>query len=142
MSISANPQVPYLKNLITKILKVRVLSYSLPEITQLTFTCSKSRWEICSKLTMKTTERLMFSLLTLTIFSHFFPLFLLLTLNKKMLARKNLRLANVTYLNQLNNFCDEDFCMYQCSTFVCILSILLFIAHLHHIPSWHLPAQS
>ena len=46
------------------------------------------------------------SKLTFTIFSHFFPVFLLLTLNKKMLARKNLKLANATYLNQLNNFCD------------------------------------
>ena len=49
MPISTNPQVPYLKNPITKILKVRVLSYCLPEITQLTFTCSKSRIETLEK---------------------------------------------------------------------------------------------
>ena len=49
MSIRANPQVPHLKNPITKILKVSVLSYCLPEITQLTFTCSKSRIETLEK---------------------------------------------------------------------------------------------
>ena len=83
------------------------------ETTQLIFTCSKSttetlekRCEICSKLTIKTPERCHWRrsgvfIINSEHISHFFLVFLLLTLSKCYLGRRKLKFLDIFCRNYM-----------------------------------------
>ena len=91
------PELDFMRPLFFYLVHQHLLRQTQQE-THLTFTCSKStiekikkRCEICSKLTIKTAERCHWycsgvSIVKFEHISHLFLMFLLLTLNKLMLA--------------------------------------------------------